>query len=75
MATEKSKILIIGGTGYIGKFVVEASTKAGHPTFILVREITTLDPVKGQLIESFKNSGVTLVYVRFLSLGMFLEHI
>ncbi|PWA67633.1 isoflavone reductase-like protein [Artemisia annua] len=62
MATKKSKILIIGGTGYIGKFVVEASAKAGHPTFILVRETTTLDPVKGQLIESFKNSGVTLVY-------------
>ncbi|CAN1835619.1 Phenylcoumaran benzylic ether reductase Betv6 [Linum perenne] len=26
---EKSKILIIGGTGYIGKFIVEASLKAG----------------------------------------------
>nr|GEZ31454.1 hypothetical protein [Tanacetum cinerariifolium] len=62
MATEKSKILIIGGTGYIGKYVVEASAKAGHPTFILVRETTTSDPVKGQLIESFKNSGVTLIY-------------
>ncbi|KAE8664245.1 Isoflavone reductase-like protein [Hibiscus syriacus] len=32
---EKSKILIIGGTGYIGKFIVKASTKLGHPTFVL----------------------------------------
>ena len=27
----KSKILIIGGTGYIGKYIVEESAKAGHP--------------------------------------------
>uniref|UniRef100_A0A5B6ZF08 NmrA-like domain-containing protein n=1 Tax=Davidia involucrata TaxID=16924 RepID=A0A5B6ZF08_DAVIN len=58
----KSKILIIGGTGYIGKFVVEASAKSGHPTFALVRESTVCDPVKGKLIESFKNSGVKLLY-------------
>ncbi|KAF8405247.1 hypothetical protein HHK36_010148 [Tetracentron sinense] len=59
---EKSKILIIGGTGYIGKFIVEASAKSGHPTFALVRESTVSDPVKGKLIESFKNSGVILLH-------------
>ncbi|XP_042477284.1 phenylcoumaran benzylic ether reductase Betv6-like [Macadamia integrifolia] len=59
---EKSKILIIGGTGYIGKFIVEASAKSGHPTFALVRESTASDPAKAQLLESFKNSGVTLVH-------------
>ncbi|RZC66437.1 hypothetical protein C5167_010128 [Papaver somniferum] len=56
------KILIIGGTGYIGKFIVEASLKSGNPTFLLVRETTASDPVKGKLIESFKNSGATLLY-------------
>ena len=61
---DKSKILIIGGTGYIGKFIVEASAKAGHPTFALVRESTVSDPVKGKLVENFKNLGVTLIYVR-----------
>ncbi|XP_022739947.1 isoflavone reductase-like protein isoform X2 [Durio zibethinus] len=59
---EKSKILIIGGTGYMGKFIVEASTKLGHPTFVLVRERTVSDPEKSKLIESFKGSGVTLLY-------------
>lgn len=59
---EKSKILIIGGTGYIGKFVVQASAKSGHPTFALVRESTIADPVKGKLIQEFKNSGVTLLH-------------
>lgn len=58
---EKSKVLIIGGTGYIGKFVVEASAKAGHPTFALVRESTVADPVKAKLVENFKNLGVKLI--------------
>ncbi|KAJ9551852.1 hypothetical protein OSB04_015897 [Centaurea solstitialis] len=58
---EKSKILIIGGTGYIGKFVVEASAKSGHPTFLLVRESTLSDPSKSSLLESFKKSGVTFI--------------
>ncbi|KAK4365144.1 hypothetical protein RND71_016502 [Anisodus tanguticus] len=58
---EKSKVLIIGGTGYIGKFVVEASAKSGHPTFALVRETTVSDPVKGKIVENFKNLGVTII--------------
>ena len=60
---QKSKILIIGGTGYIGKYIVEESVKAGHPTFALVRENTTSNPEKSKLIESFKSSGVTLLHV------------
>uniref|UniRef100_A0A7N2R6Y6 NmrA-like domain-containing protein n=1 Tax=Quercus lobata TaxID=97700 RepID=A0A7N2R6Y6_QUELO len=59
---QKSKILIIGGTGYIGKYIVEESAKAGHPTFALVRENTASNPEKSKLIESFKSSGVTLLY-------------
>ncbi|KAH9614780.1 hypothetical protein KSS87_014042 [Heliosperma pusillum] len=56
---EKSKILIIGGTGYIGKFIVEASAKAGHPTFALVRESTI--GFKANLVEKFKNLGVHII--------------
>ncbi|GAU26222.1 hypothetical protein TSUD_224130 [Trifolium subterraneum] len=59
---EKSKILVLGGTGYIGKFIVQASAKAGHPTFALIRESTVSHPEKSKLIESFKTSGVTLLY-------------
>ncbi|XP_074372906.1 eugenol synthase 1-like [Apium graveolens] len=59
---EKSKILIIGATGYLGKFLVEAAAKNGHQTFALVRESAISDPVKGKLIESFKTSGVTVIY-------------
>ncbi|CAI8599999.1 unnamed protein product [Vicia faba] len=58
---EKSKILIIGGTGYIGKHIVEASAKAGHPTFALIRESTLSDPAKADLLNNFKSLGVNLV--------------
>jgi len=61
---EKSKILFIGGTGYIGKHIVEASAKAGHPTFALVRESTLADPAKANLLNNFKTLGVNLVPVR-----------
>ncbi|KAE8675263.1 hypothetical protein F3Y22_tig00111689pilonHSYRG00100 [Hibiscus syriacus] len=46
----KSKILIIGGTGYIGKFIVEASAKEGHPTFALLG-----DQVK--IVAAIKEAG------------------
>ena len=46
----------------MGRFLVEASAKAGHPTFALVRESAVSDPVKAKLIDSFKSSGVTLIY-------------
>lgn len=60
---EKSKILIIGGTGYIGKFVAEASAKEGHPTFILTRESTIKHPEKSKLLDNFKSLGAKLVIV------------
>nr|ACA60729.1 phenylcoumaran benzylic ether reductase 1 [Linum corymbulosum] len=56
---EKSKILVIGGTGYIGKHIVEASAKAGNPTFALVRESTLSS--KSAVIDGFKSLGVTIV--------------
>lgn len=65
MASEKSKskILIIGGTCYIGMFVVAASVRSGHPAFVLVRDTAPSDLAKAQLIQSFTNMGITLVKV------------
>ncbi|TKY75401.1 Isoflavone reductase protein [Spatholobus suberectus] len=60
--SSKSKILCIGGTGYIGKFIVEASAKAGYTTFVLVRESTISNPSKSPIINKFKNLGVNLVF-------------
>ncbi|KAL3697225.1 hypothetical protein R1sor_011301 [Riccia sorocarpa] len=61
MADTKSKVLIIGATGYIGKYLVKASIKLGHPTFILARSLTLSDPAKAQLLKSFRDSGVTVL--------------
>ncbi|KAH0938532.1 hypothetical protein HID58_005993 [Brassica napus] len=61
MTTEKSKILVIGGTGYIGKFIVEGSAKSGHQTFALVREASLSDPAKGKMVQNFKDLGVTIL--------------
>ncbi|XP_076946613.1 phenylcoumaran benzylic ether reductase TP7-like [Bidens hawaiensis] len=60
MAT-KSKILIIGGTGSIGKHIVEASAKAGHPTFVFIREATLSVPSKSFMLDTFKKLGVTFI--------------
>ncbi|KAK9142257.1 hypothetical protein Syun_011657 [Stephania yunnanensis] len=59
---EKSKVLVIGATGYIGKFIVEASTKLEHPTFALVREGSSVSLDKQKLLQRFESSGVTLIY-------------
>ncbi|KAJ7967309.1 Isoflavone reductase-like [Quillaja saponaria] len=56
-----SKILFIGGTGYIGKFIVEASAKAGHPTYALIRKSSISNPAKSPIIEKFKSLGVNIV--------------
>ncbi|CAA0336131.1 NAD(P)-binding domain superfamily [Arabidopsis thaliana x Arabidopsis arenosa] len=62
MASEKSKILVIGGTGHIGKLIIEASVKAGHSTLGLVREASLSDPNKGKTVQNFKDFGVTLLH-------------
>ncbi|KAJ1428210.1 NmrA-like domain [Sesbania bispinosa] len=56
-----TKILFIGGTGYIGKFIVEASLKAGHPTYLLVRESSLSHPARSPIIQKFKTLGVNIV--------------
>lgn len=56
-----SRILIIGGTGSIGRYIAKASIANGHPTFVLVRDSTASNPQKTQLLESFKTSGITLI--------------
>ncbi|KAJ3708904.1 hypothetical protein LUZ61_012609 [Rhynchospora tenuis] len=61
MASDKSKILIVGSTGYIGKFIVSASVRLGHPTFAMVRDTAPADPAKAQLLQSFSDLGVTLI--------------
>lgn len=73
MASEKSKILVIGSTGHIGKFIVSASARLGHRTFAMVRDTAPADPAKSQLLQSFTDLGVTLVKVLIIDGSILLE--
>uniref|UniRef100_A0A5B7B975 NmrA-like domain-containing protein n=1 Tax=Davidia involucrata TaxID=16924 RepID=A0A5B7B975_DAVIN len=57
MAREASKILIFGGTGYIGSYMVKASILMGHPTYIFSRP----NSPKTDLLEEFQSMGVTVI--------------
>ncbi|KAG6633748.1 bifunctional pinoresinol-lariciresinol reductase-like [Carya illinoinensis] len=58
---EKSKVLIVGGTGYLGKRLVKASLAQGHETYILHRSEIGVDIEKVQMLLSFKKQGAHLV--------------
>ncbi|XP_057456414.1 probable pinoresinol-lariciresinol reductase 3 isoform X1 [Lotus japonicus] len=58
---EKSKILIIGATGFLGYNLAETSLKFGHPTFALVRDSAFSDPIKSQKLQFLSHAGATLL--------------
>ncbi|ONK66311.1 uncharacterized protein A4U43_C06F6380 [Asparagus officinalis] len=61
MEEDKSRILVIGATGRLGRELVKSSVDLGHRTFALIREPTFSDPNKSQLLQSFSLNGVTLL--------------
>ncbi|KAF8405936.1 hypothetical protein HHK36_008014 [Tetracentron sinense] len=61
MAAGLSKILIFGGTGYIGQYMVRASVSMGHPTYVYARPIThNTSSSKLELHREFESMGVTI---------------
>lgn len=61
-STAKGRVLIAGATGFIGQFVAEASLNSGHPTYILLRPTTALNPSKAKFIKSFQDKGAILIH-------------
>ncbi|TVU22306.1 hypothetical protein EJB05_31991 [Eragrostis curvula] len=59
--TQKSRVLVIGGTGHLGKHIVAASIHLGHPTTVLIRDDAPSDPAKSQLLKSFIDLGAALL--------------
>ncbi|TKY51663.1 Leucoanthocyanidin reductase [Spatholobus suberectus] len=57
----KSRVLIIGATGFIGKFVAEASLVTGHPTYLLVRPGPVF-PSKNTTIKTFQDKGAIVIH-------------
>ncbi|XP_042022407.1 eugenol synthase 1-like isoform X2 [Salvia splendens] len=60
----KNKILIFGGSGYIGSYMVKASLKLGHPTYVFSRPNSS----KPDLLNHFHSLGAIIVN------GMLDEH-
>jgi len=61
----KSKVLVVGGTGYVGRRIVKASLEQGHETYVLQRPELGLDIDKLQMLLSFKKQGAHLVEASF----------
>ncbi|PIN07367.1 (-)-lariciresinol reductase [Handroanthus impetiginosus] len=57
----KNRVLVVGGTGYIGKRLVKASLAEGHPTYVLQRPEIGLDIDKFQILLEFKRRGARLI--------------
>ncbi|XP_030550840.1 leucoanthocyanidin reductase-like [Rhodamnia argentea] len=55
------RVLIIGATGFIGRFITEASIEAGRPTYILVRPGSS-SPSKANAIEILQKKGAIVVH-------------
>ncbi|KAE8676967.1 Bifunctional pinoresinol-lariciresinol reductase [Hibiscus syriacus] len=56
----KSKVLVVGGTGYIGRRIVKASLAEGHETYVLQRPEIGVDIEKLETLLSFKRQGASL---------------
>uniref|UniRef100_A0A2C9W111 NmrA-like domain-containing protein n=1 Tax=Manihot esculenta TaxID=3983 RepID=A0A2C9W111_MANES len=66
MGSEKSKILIIGATGYLGEYMVKASLSMAHPIYAYVRPLKASDTnysSKLQLLRQFQSMGVPVFQV------------
>ncbi|KAL4013288.1 hypothetical protein IC575_025452 [Cucumis melo] len=58
---EKSKILIVGATGYLGFHLAQASCNASHPTFALIRDSTFSSPHKLDKLRALSDAGVKFI--------------
>ncbi|CAL8155571.1 unnamed protein product [Prunus armeniaca] len=65
---EKCKVLVVGGTGYLGRRIVSASLSQAHPTYVLQRPEIGLDIDKLQMLLAFKKKGAHLVEGSFSDL-------
>ncbi|KAL5727789.1 hypothetical protein ACHQM5_000941 [Ranunculus cassubicifolius] len=57
----KSRVLVVGGTGYLGRRMVKACLAQGHETYVLLRREIGLDIDKYQMLISFKEQGAHLI--------------
>ncbi|VAI85737.1 unnamed protein product [Triticum turgidum subsp. durum] len=60
----RSRVLVIGGTGYIGRFIVAASAREGHPTAVLEGDMYDHE----SLVTAIKSADVVISAVGYQQL-------
>ncbi|XWS61001.1 hypothetical protein CRYUN_Cryun07bG0087900 [Craigia yunnanensis] len=59
--SETGRTIVIGSSGFIGRFVTEACLDSGRPTYIMVR--SSLNPLsKASTIKFLEEKGATVIY-------------
>lgn len=63
--SEAGPVMIIGSTGFIGRFVTEACIDSGRLTYLLVRPrgLTSPPASKSSVLNSFKEKGANIIHV------------
>lgn len=57
----KGRTLVIGATGFMGRFLAEASLVSGRPTYVLTRPTSINCPVKRKVINALQDKGMIIV--------------
>ncbi|XP_044491927.1 leucoanthocyanidin reductase-like isoform X2 [Mangifera indica] len=57
---KSSRVLIIGATGFIGRFVADASLDSGRPTYVLVRSSVS-SPSKAKITQQLQDKGAVIL--------------
>ncbi|KAK4762422.1 hypothetical protein SAY86_008190 [Trapa natans] len=60
-ADPKGRLLVVGATGFIGRFVAEASIESGRPTYIFVRPGSGFSPSKANAVKSLQDKGAIVL--------------
>ncbi|KAE8665529.1 Leucoanthocyanidin reductase [Hibiscus syriacus] len=60
---ETGRTLVIGSSGFIGRFITEACLESGQPTYVLVRSSSNSPSTKATTIKFLQDKGAIITYV------------
>ncbi|XP_027361820.1 leucoanthocyanidin reductase-like [Abrus precatorius] len=60
-STTRNRILVIGGTGFMGQFITKASLAFGYPTYLLLKP-GPVTPSKASIVKTFQDKGAKVIH-------------
>lgn len=61
-----TRTVVVGATGFIGRFVAEPSLATGGATYVLLRPVSPRCPAKTKTIRALQDQGAAIVHVLVL---------